>query len=245
MSAHTTSVEAEASDGVDTAAAAEPPAVAAPMMMMEWLAPDGNPWPRVPVELVEIEACYSLAAKLACGRFSTVWEAQAVRKVGEAPTACVSVKVTNVVVGTSTGTAAHTSQPPLAITRSPAKGKKAAAAAAAKRERERAKAPDNFGITPLLEDVMYEADLMHRANLQEEAHAAEMDAEGPLVVPLIRLLATATAKAALVCRLCRGGSLRDELARRPQPLDESAAKLVFRCARRPSVQRLTSRQVGG
>jgi len=55
-----------------------------------------------------------------------------------------------------------------------------------------------------------------------------MDNEGPLVVPLLRLLST-TNKAALVQRLCRGGNLRDELERRKQPLDESSAKLVFRC----------------
>jgi len=64
---------------------------------MEWLQPDGNPWPRVPVERDELEACYSLETQLACGRFSSVWEAQAIRKPGEAPTARVSVKVTNVV----------------------------------------------------------------------------------------------------------------------------------------------------
>jgi hypothetical protein len=61
----------------------------------------------------------------------------------------------------------------------------------------------------------------------QEEHAAETDNEGPLVVPLLRLLSTAN-KAALVQRLCRGGTLRDELERRKQPLDESSAKVVFR-----------------
>jgi len=59
-----------------------------------------------------------------------------------------------------------------ATQQSPAKGKRAAAAAA-KRERERLKAPDNFLITPALEDVMYEADLMRRANLQVIASPVE------------------------------------------------------------------------
>jgi hypothetical protein len=104
------SVSASASSSGSAVADAAESAEGATAAPMEWLQPDGNPWPRVPVERDDLEACYSLETQLSCGRFSSVWEAQAIRKPGEAPTARVSVKVMNVVEagpasmsGTSTG----------------------------------------------------------------------------------------------------------------------------------------------